>query len=294
MLIVFGSVPAEAWEIPQILERVEQVEDMTERTLAISELLLGVPYVGGNCGEGERGCYDRDPLFRLDQFDCTTYIETVMALAFVPAHDTRPEESFLYHLKNIRYVDGEDVSFVNRNHFTELNWVPDMVRKNYVKDITLEISPGAPTMRRWVDVGVWYENKIAKLTPSEDMLEIIEELSRSSVNKNIDHLAELAYVPLKHLLSFQDVRDRLKQKKVVIFNLVKHLHKEYSADRTIVSHQGFIVEKNGVLYLRHATPASAHRKTVDMSMDEYVRERMKDTTWPTLGMNILEIQDARP
>src|SRR5690606_32543867 len=54
---------------------------LPERVDKLSSIFLGSDYVGDPLGEGESGVYDRDPLYRFDAFDCTTYVETVLALS---------------------------------------------------------------------------------------------------------------------------------------------------------------------------------------------------------------------
>lgn len=69
---------------------------------------LGVRYENSPLGEGRAP--DADPLIRFDAFDCTTFVETVLA------------DGDLERLNNIRYKDG-DIGFLNRNHFIESDWL---------------------------------------------------------------------------------------------------------------------------------------------------------------------------
>lgn len=69
---------------------------------------LGAKYVLDPLGEGAG--YDSDPLIRFDAFDCTTFVETVLA-----GGDAA-------RLNKIRYADGV-VAFENRNHFIETDWL---------------------------------------------------------------------------------------------------------------------------------------------------------------------------
>lgn len=69
---------------------------------------LGVPYMVSPLGEAVLP--DADPLIRFDVFDCTTFVETVLA-------DANQEK-----LNKIRYKNGE-VGFLSRNHFIESDWL---------------------------------------------------------------------------------------------------------------------------------------------------------------------------
>ena len=69
---------------------------------------LGARYINSPLGEG---CApDSDPLIRFDAFDCTTFVETVMANGDIGT------------LNQIRYKDGK-IGFLNRNHFIESDWL---------------------------------------------------------------------------------------------------------------------------------------------------------------------------
>ena len=65
---------------------------------------LGARYISSPLGEGVAP--DDDPLIRYDAFDCTTFVETVLA------------DGDLKKLNKIRYKNGE-IDFLNRNHFIE-------------------------------------------------------------------------------------------------------------------------------------------------------------------------------
>lgn len=69
---------------------------------------LGAPYV--NSPLGEECAPDTDLLIRFDAFDCTTFVETVLANGDVGV------------LNQIRYKDGK-IGFLNRNHFIESDWL---------------------------------------------------------------------------------------------------------------------------------------------------------------------------
>lgn len=69
---------------------------------------LGAKYMFSPLGESTLP--DADPLIRTDAFDCTTYVETVLAGGDVNK------------LTQIRYKNGV-VSFLNRNHFIETDWL---------------------------------------------------------------------------------------------------------------------------------------------------------------------------
>lgn len=87
----------------------------------IGDEYMGVKYVNDPLGEGRAP--DTDPLIRSDAFDCTTFVETVLAHGDV---DT---------LNKIRYKNGE-IDFINRNHFIETEWLPN--NANIVRNVSAQ------------------------------------------------------------------------------------------------------------------------------------------------------------
>ncbi|HIU65651.1 MAG TPA: DUF1460 domain-containing protein [Candidatus Enterousia avicola] len=73
-----------------------------------SRTYVGTRYL--NDPLGEEKLPDKDPLIRFDAFDCTTFVETVLAGGDVDK------------LTDIRYKNGK-VDFFNRNHFIETDWL---------------------------------------------------------------------------------------------------------------------------------------------------------------------------
>ncbi|MBD5400647.1 DUF1460 domain-containing protein [bacterium] len=78
------------------------------RAYNIGDEYLGAKYILDPLGEASG--YDPDPLIRFDAFDCTTFVETVLAGG---------DEN---KLTKIRYADGR-VDWRMRNHFIETDWL---------------------------------------------------------------------------------------------------------------------------------------------------------------------------
>ena len=76
----------------------------------IGEKYVGTQYIRDPLGE--EMAPDTDPLIRFDAFDCTTFVETVLA------------DDDIDKLTKIRYKDGK-IGFLNRNHFIATEWLPN-------------------------------------------------------------------------------------------------------------------------------------------------------------------------
>jgi hypothetical protein len=257
-----------------------------ERILGLGESLLGVPYVAGPLGEGPLGRYDRGPLFRFDGFDCTTFVETLTALSISDSWD-----DFKTSLNRIRYKDGE-VSFVARNHFTDLDWIPNNVRAGIYRDVTESLAPGRTLVAGAViDKRAWY----AKLPPSRVQIPDLSEAAREKLLGELHEEGErfspeqatVPYIPLTALFGpgGGEIFDRIPSGSIV--NIVRpdwdlvaligtHLN---------ISHQGFAVRKNGVLYFLEASEVL--KKVAMVPMTDYLRPYLDSRT--IKGIDVLVI-----
>lgn len=108
------------------------------------ENYLGAKYIRDPLGEEKAP--DKDPLIRTDAFDCTTFVETVMAGGDVS------------NLNQIRYKDGE-IDFMNRNHFIETDWLKN--NSNRVKNVSAQYGK-TKTRRLTIDKAKWLK-KVHKI-----------------------------------------------------------------------------------------------------------------------------------
>lgn len=96
---------------------------------------LGTPYVLGSLGEGRGAVPDSDPVFRLDEVDCTVLVLTTAALAHAR---TLEEAERNMALANYREVAGErPITYETRLHFTE----DRLDASPYFRDITARVVP---------------------------------------------------------------------------------------------------------------------------------------------------------
>ncbi len=210
--------------------------NVRERAIYYADIFLHnkTPYVADPLGEGPNGEVSKAPLYRFDGFDCTTFVETVMALSF----STTPQQ-FQERINQIRYKDAA-VDYENRNHFTSIDWIPNNSELGFVKDITGAIA-GHHTRwsQTWIDKANWFAKK------GDNYVEM---------SKNFDRqLAQLPYISKEDLVSKPDLINRIPSGS--IFNLVRpnwDLTK-VAGTRLDVSHQGFLIRENGVLYMVHAS-----------------------------------------
>jgi len=228
------------------------------RVELLTRPLLGAPYVLNPLGEGVPP--DRDPLVRLDAFDCTTFVETALALV-----DCGPEALGL-RLARIRYSDGR-MRFEDRRHFVAAEWTPELIAQGILQDATAELFSEAVVRSSFeLNPGRWRDRRVAKeLTLPEHAV----PFGRHA----------LSYVPVEAL-------DPSRLEPGLVVNVIKL---DWAGAPDLVAHQALTVEKDGRLWFRHAS--TARERVVDESPGWFIRRLNMPRSWPVVGVQLLRIAD---
>jgi hypothetical protein len=284
------ALPAGAVSVEQVIAVGQAERNLPAALNAISTALIGTPYLLGNAGEGNRDVFDQDPLWRLDAFDCTTFVETVIAASLA-----RDRAGFEHELFAVRYLDG-DVKFTSRNHFPEVDWIPNNERSGVIRDLTAALFPSlVRTTAITIDKPHWYSSMTANsIEPRTRPLAEREALAarlRAYAPKTHSENAVIAYLPMEQFFVKGAHGERLPNKAVLsrippatIFNVVREGWAPGGLPQTI-SHQGFVVQKADGTYMRHA---SEGRGVVEDRLDLYFAKFLGSAT--IRGINLLGIQ----
>ena len=252
---------------------------LRDRVEAVSEAFLGIPYKLGPLGEGGGSGFDGDPLYSFRQLDCTTSVEEIMALTLEPALDKALHET----LQAIRYKGGQ-VDYFSRNHFTEADWVPNNVAAGFLKDITRQVGGGlAREQTKLVSKRDWYAHKTIdaiKGFPGASKAERAKRLRdlQARASQFQDAVATITYIPI----------DSLPQLIAAIPSgtIANLIRANQPGKPTIVSHQLFIIDKNGSKYVREA---ASGKEFLDAPALDYFK-KYAGSSWPLLGLNLNELQ----
>ena len=280
--IAFASPREDA---QRLLSKFANEADLQTRLDQISKSFLGLPYgKGGPLGEGSQGRYDQDPLYRFDVFDCTTYVETVMALAL-----SRGVDEFENHQDKIRYEDGE-VDYLKRNHFTDLQWIPENVQNGYMDEINTEIVSlrELKIAEAVINFPAWIRShKIEQIVIPEASVELkqdrLDELKNLSSNYK-NEVASLTYIPIVDLIMRPWTLDKIPSGTVVNFVRPNWDLTEAAGTHQNISHQGFLFKLGNVVYLRHASTSG---KVEQLPFIDYLK---KFENHPTLkGIHLMRV-----
>lgn len=85
----------------------------------------------------------------LDSVDCTTFVETAMALAFTIGENRSSWRDFIYNLRRLRYRNGEVDGYTSRLHYI-CDWAVDNIHRGNFSDVTREF-PRVNELTRTID-----------------------------------------------------------------------------------------------------------------------------------------------
>jgi len=119
-----------------------------ETAINVGRQLLGKPYV---CATLDYNPTER-LVVNLNAFDCTTYLETVLAISL--AYHDQPDkplpaqfdQAFRAYLTRLRYRNGKIDGYASRLHYFS-DWLRDNEHKGFLTDVTGEL-PGSMSVAK--------------------------------------------------------------------------------------------------------------------------------------------------
>lgn len=271
---------------------------MPERIDWISAQFLGVHYLLGSLGEGSKALYDQFPQYRVDAFDCDTYVNTVLSLALANSLT-----SFQQCVKNMRYKDGV-VSYIQRNHFTGLDWNQNNQQQGILKDITLNFKDQnhhsvAKIAEAVINKPNWYAYKSIdtirlETTSKEKAQERLAELKNKGSKLEITS-ERVPYLPFTALFPQKNTPDMHLLAQIPNGAIIEIVRPNWDLSQKIgtalnISHLGFAIRERGQLYFREAS--SEYGKVVDIPFIEYLEKAQNS---PTIkGINVQIVAPQKP
>ncbi len=186
---------------------------LPERIDSASRSLLGVPFGDAPLGEGPGAEFDEGPRSRFDIFDCTTYVETVLALAL----SNRPTD-FEEALRELRYEKGK-VAFETRNHFPCVDWTKNNTASGRLTDITESVGANFVVARATASISKrgWYAAlpetalRLEKASPDERARKLKQ--LRALGGNFPDESPSLPYVTLASVIHRKEIAQSEKQRR---------------------------------------------------------------------------------
>lgn len=279
----------------------------TEPTVLISDRLkhfssqfLDYPYLLGPLGEGDNARFDQSPLYRTDSFDCLTFVETTLALAF--GNNTA---QFKKCMRKIRYSEGR-IDFICRNHFTDIDWNQNNQKQGYFKDITpLIVNKNHESVFQiasaLIDKPSWYQHftpkriKLKQSHPDEQIKRLLELKKLGSLLPQIK--AETPYIPFSALFDNQGNVDVFLISQIPNAAIIEIVRPNWDLTQQIgthlnISHLGFVFWINGQLIFRQAS--SEFNRVTDIPLIDYLNKARSSPTIKGINIQIVVPKHTLP
>lgn len=130
--IVFAS-GNDSIKVEHLLDKASRLPVDSCRILFFARQLLEIPYVAHTLDTDS----EEKLVVHLDKMDCTTFVETVLALAMADKEGNGDFGSFKQALRQVRYRGGRLEGYSSRLHYFS-DWIKDNERKGIVRECTRE------------------------------------------------------------------------------------------------------------------------------------------------------------
>ncbi len=245
----FKNETNDTTKLNNLLIKAIQIDDPQARVAAIGREFVGVPYVAGTL-EGSPETLK----INLDEMDCTTFVETVLTIAYTAGERRSSWRDFVYNLEKIRYRGGSINGYASRLHYFS-DWVVDNVHRGTIKEYTTRMPANDWTVKT-LDFMSSNRDKYEALSDSTEF-ERIKSCEIGYRNHRYPYI-KTSKITNKAIVA------ALKEGDVVALTT-----KTPGLD---VTHMGIIIKKDGVPHLMHAS--SKHGKIIidELPLADYLRK----------------------
>lgn len=234
-----------------------------DRIMFFAKSMIGIPYCGGTLDVNE----NESLVVRTDSVDCTTYVETVLAMYLASKIEYGGYSDFKEALTKIRYRDGVMQGYSSRLHYFS-DWVAD----NEKKRILYEVTSRSNHSQRHFSINYMTKHSVLYRHLKGDSLSVNEMLRIEEKWKNYD----MPYIPKEFLKTYDNNIDICNGDILALTTNIDGLD---------VLHLGFAIWVDGNIHLLHASSLYGRVVIDRMSLYEYLKDRKKHT-----GVRVIRVK----
>lgn len=234
-----------------------------DRIMFFAKSMIGIPYRGGTLDVNE----NESLVVRTDSVDCTTYVETILAMYLASKAEDDEYSDFKEALTRIRYRDG-----VIKGYSSRLHYFSDWVANNEKKGILYEVTSRSNHSQRHFSINYMTKHSGLYRRLKEDSLSVNEMLCVEEKWKNYD----MSYIPKELLKEHHNNIDICNGDILALTTNIDGLD---------VLHLGFAVWVDGNIHLLHASSLYGRVVLDPMSLYEYLKDRKKHT-----GIRVIRVK----
>lgn len=232
-----------------------------EYMLFYGKKLLGTPYVAHTL-EGDKEYFT----INIDELDCTTFVETLIALTRSTLEKSPTWYSYASNLERVRYKNGKMDGYASRLHYISA-WIIENTSRGFFTEVTSMI-PRAETQVKSLDYMSQHRDQYPALANDSTFREIKQ--FESGYNMHL-----FPYISKNNLIK-KDVIAALEDGDIICLTT--------KTDGLDVSHLGIIVFEDGKPHLLNAS--SIEKKVV---IDKYDLYDMIRSNRNCTGIRVLRV-----
>lgn len=258
----------------QLLSKARSLPPKTCLTVFFSNKLAGLPYRSGTLEKnyvGRGGCGQEQLIVNTREFDCTTFVETVLALARTAERGKHSFNDFCNNLQAFRYQQGTIADYTSRNHYFS-TWIDNATSSS----IMYEVVPTDKALCRKRKLNIHYMTSHPERyhalqgERNEDYLRKIKQMEQRQ------NMKEVTYIPKNVLNNPRNLLSFIKDGDIVAI--------ETSKEGLDTSHVGIAVwSSDNRLRFIHAS--SAYHKVVTSPVYTYLKKQKH-----AIGIRILRLK----
>lgn len=234
----------EFWHYADSLQLTKQ--PVSERILPITRFFMERPYKSNTLNVTKKEL----PVINLRELDCVTFVENVLALAFLKGYNEKAIDRFIENIVKLRYRNGEIIDYTSRLHYSS-DWLYEMQKHHLLSDITATIG-GIKSSQKVYYMSQNY-TRYTVLNQNKKLIPRIKTIE-NEINKRTHY-----YIPKDKI---DQAYDKIKNGDIILITTnIKGLD---------TSHLGFAFEKEGKIYLLHASSLGKRVMLTELPLQEYM------------------------
>jgi cell wall-associated NlpC family hydrolase len=189
-------------------------------------------------------------------FDCTTFVETVLALARCASAGIISRDALRKNLKSIRYRQGKIDGYSSRLHYFT-DWLRDDENKNILTDVSRNL--GGEPQRKKINFMTAHRESYAALKNKAQLAKML--VVEKNISRKISYIIE---------------KDRFSEQKAKIQNgdVIAFATNQEGLD---VTHVGFAIWQGRSLHLLHASSKEGGVVVSKKTLTSYLKSNKKFT-----------------
>lgn len=250
----------------RVIKALEHAVNCDERD-NVSEaamIFIGCPYVASTLDS----CNTERVVINTREFDCTTFVETVAAIAITAKNNKIDFAEFCHTLQQLRYRNGVCNGYTSRLHYIS-QWIADSCKKGIIEEVITDLHTAVQQLN--LNFMSTHPSSYRQLKDNNKLIAEIERYEKPFRNISIK------YIPKNRLNGTYTLSGIKDGDILALVTSIKGLD---------VTHVGFAHWIDSKLHLIHASSAKGATIIDEQTLYDYMR-----TKESSLGVRVFRIKD---